>query len=358
MKNQPKVALVTGITGQDGSYLAQLLLEKGYQIHGLMRRTSLPSTGRIDPLLASAEQQLQLHYGDVTDAPNLARLIGELQPDEIYNLAAMSDVGASFQMPEYTANTAALGTLHILEAVRSLGLARKTRIYQASTSEMYGEVRESPQNENTPFCPRNPYAIAKLYAYWITVNYRKAYDLFACNGILFNHESPSRGESFVTRKITRAVARIALGLQQQLHLGNLDARRDWGYAGDYVRAMWMILHADEPDDWVIATGRATSVRDFVNMAFSRVGITLEFKGHGAQEKGCVASCTNTDYQLARGTEVVAVDPRYLRPAETHALCGDSSRAREKLGWEPEYQLEQLVADMVDHDLKLARQETD
>ena len=355
MSNQPKVALITGITGQDGSYLAEFLLKKGYIVHGIKRRSSLFNTDRIDHLYQDPHvenRNLVLHYGDMTDSMNLTRIIQETKPDEIYNLAAMSHVAVSFETPEYVANADGTGTLRILEAVKLLGLSKKTKIYQASTSELYGKVQETPQSETTPFYPRSPYAVAKMYAYWITVNYREAYGMFACNGILFNHESPVRGETFVTRKITRAASKIALGLQDILHLGNLDAKRDWGHAKDYVRMMWMILQADEPEDWVIATGQTTTVRDFVKMSFAYAGIELEFKGQGVDEKGFVVSCSNPDYQVAIGTNVVAVDPRYFRPTEVDLLLGDPTKAETKLGWNREYDLKELVNDMMQSDLKL------
>ena len=350
-----KTAFITGVTGQDGAYLSEFLLKKGYQVHGLKRRASLFNTDRIDHLYHDPHienKNFYLHYGDMTDATNLIRLIKEIQPDEIYNLAAMSHVQVSFEVPEYTANADGLGTLRILDAVRLLGLEKKTKIYQASTSELYGKVQEVPQSETTPFYPRSPYAVAKMYAYWITVNYREAYKLFACNGILFNHESPVRGETFVTRKITRATARIALGLQDKLYLGNLDAQRDWGHAKDYVRMMWMILQAEEPEDWVIATGKTTSVRDFVRMSFEHVGITLNFSGEGANEKAVVESCSNEKYKLAPGKEVVCVDPRYFRPTEVDLLIGDPSKANSKLGWIPEYDLKSLISEMMESDLNL------
>ena len=350
-----KVALITGITGQDGSYLAEFLLKKGYKVHGIKRRSSLFNTDRIDHLYQDPyveNRNFILHYGDLTDSMNLTRIIQEVQPDEIYNLAAMSHVAVSFETPEYVANADGTGTLRILEAVKLLGLAKKTKIYQASTSELYGKVQETPQSETTPFYPRSPYAVAKMYAYWITVNYREAYGMFACNGILFNHESPVRGETFVTRKITRAASKIALGLQDRLYLGNLDAKRDWGHAKDYVRMMWMILQADEPEDWVIATGTTTTVRDFVRMAFSFAGIELEFKGEGVEEKGYIKACTNPDYQLEIGSEVLAVDPRYFRPTEVDLLLGDPTKANKKLGWIPEYDLKGLVEEMMASDLKL------
>ena len=350
-----KVALITGITGQDGSYLAEFLLKKGYEVHGIKRRSSLFNTDRIEHLYQdphTKDRNLILHFGDMTDSMNLTRIIQEVQPDEIYNLAAMSHVAVSFETPEYVANADGTGTLRILEAVKLLGLEKKTKIYQASTSELYGKVQETPQSETTPFYPRSPYAVAKMYAYWITVNYREAYGMFACNGILFNHESPVRGETFVTRKITRAASKIALGLQEKLYLGNLDAKRDWGHAKDYVRMMWMILQADEPEDWVIATGTTTTVRDFVRMAFAYAGITLAFRGEGVEECAIVTACSNPDYQVAIGKEVVAVDPRYFRPTEVDLLLGDPTKANTKLGWTPEYDLEALVNDMMESDLKL------
>ena len=350
-----KTAFITGITGQDGSYLSELLLKKGYIVHGLKRRTSLINTDRIDHLyedLHIENKTLILHYGDMTDSTNLIRLIKEIQPDEIYNLAAMSHVKVSFQVPEYVADTDGIGTLRILEAIRLLGLEKKTRIYQASTSELYGLVQEVPQKETTPFYPRSPYAIAKMYAYWITVNYREAYDIFACNGILFNHESPIRGETFVTRKITRAVSRIALGLQDKFYLGNLNSKRDWGHAKDYVRMMWMILQHDSPEDWVISTGRTTSIRDFVKMAFAHIGITLEFKGEGLNEIAIIKSCSNEKYNIEIGKEVLSIDPEYFRPTEVDLLIGDSTKAKDKLGWVPEISLEELVEDMMQSDLRL------
>lgn len=354
-----KVAFITGVTGQDGAYLSEFLLKKGYIVHGLKRRSSQFNTDRIDHLYQDPHiehRNFFLHYGDMTDSTNLIRLIQEIQPDEIYNLAAMSHVHVSFEIPEYTGNADGLGTLRILDAVRLLGLEKKTKIYQASTSELYGKVQEVPQTETTPFYPRSPYAVAKMYAYWITVNYREAYGMYACNGILFNHESPIRGETFVTRKITRAAARIALGLQDKVYLGNLDAQRDWGHAKDYVRMMWMILQAEIPEDWVIATGKTTAVREFVKMAFAEVGIVLEFKGYGADEKGYVVRCSDARFQLAAGTEVVAVDPKYFRPTEVDLLIGDASKAKNKLGWVPEYDLQDLVTDMMQSDLKLMQKE--
>ena len=355
VEENKKVALITGITGQDGSYLAEFLLKKGYEVHGIKRRSSLFNTDRIDHLYQDPHvenRNLILHYGDMTDSMNLTRIIQEVQPDEIYNLAAMSHVAVSFETPEYVANADGTGTLRILEAVKLLGLTKKTKIYQASTSELYGKVQETPQSETTPFYPRSPYAVAKMYAYWITVNYREAYGMFACNGILFNHESPVRGETFVTRKITRAASKIALGLQDKLYLGNLDAKRDWGHAKDYIQMMWMILQADEPEDWVIATGETTTVRDFVKMSFKYAGIELEFKGTGVDEKAYVVSCSNPEYQVEVGTNVVAVDSKYFRPTEVDLLLGDPTKAETKLGWKREYKLEELVNDMMQSDLKL------
>lgn len=348
-----KVALITGITGQDGSYLAELLLEKGYVVHGIKRRSSLFNTDRIDHLYQDPHEKsigMHLHYGDLTDSTNLIRIIQETQPDEIYNLAAMSHVHVSFETPEYTANADGIGTLRILEAVRLLGMIKKTRIYQASTSELYGLVQEVPQSETTPFYPRSPYAVAKLYGYWITVNYREAYGMYAVNGILFNHESPVRGETFVTRKITRGVAKIGLGMQDKIYLGNLNARRDWGHAKDYVEGMWRILQQDVPEDYVLATGVTTPVREFVRMAFREIGVELEFRGAEDKEVGVVISSTHPDYPVAIGREVVAVDPRYYRPTEVDLLIGDPSKAKTKLGWVPTYDLPMLVADMVQSDL--------
>jgi GDPmannose 4,6-dehydratase len=349
-----KTALITGVNGQDGAYLAELLLEKGYMVHGVKRRSSLINTHRIDHLYQDPHEQhvrFRLHYGDMTDSTNLIRIIQETQPDEIYNLAAMSHVKVSFDTPEYTANADGIGTLRLLEAIRILGLEKKTRIYQASTSELYGLVQEVPQKETTPFYPRSPYAVAKLYAYWITVNYREAYGIYACNGILFNHESPLRGETFVTRKITRGVAAIAMGLQDCLFLGNLNAQRDWGHAKDYVEAMWRILQQDAPEDFVIATGVTTEVREFVRMAFAELGITVEFRGEGLEEKGYVAACSNENYQLELGKQVVAVDPNYFRPTEVDLLIGDATKARTKLGWEPQYNLGMLVKEMMECDVR-------
>lgn len=352
--NSNKTALITGITGQDGAYLADLLLEKGYKVHGIKRRSSLINTQRIDHLYQDPHEKnvrFQLHYGDMTDSTNLIRIIQETQPDEIYNLAAMSHVKVSFDEPEYTANADGIGTLRLLEAIRILGLEKKTRIYQASTSELYGLVQAVPQTETTPFYPRSPYAVAKLYAYWITINYREAYGMYACNGILFNHESPLRGETFVTRKITRGVAAIVNGKQEKIYLGNLDAQRDWGHAKDYVEAMWRILQQDKPEDFVIATGITTTVRDFVKKAFVEVGIELEFKGHGVEEKGIVARCNNNAYQLSIGKILVAVDPEYFRPTEVDLLIGDATKARTKLGWRPQYNLDALIKEMMKSDLE-------
>jgi len=354
-----KIALITGITGQDGAYLTELLLSKGYEVHGIKRRSSLFNTDRIDHLYQDphdTDKNLFLHYGDLSDSTNLIRIIQQVQPDEIYNLGAMSHVKVSFDTPEYTANADGIGTLRILEAIRILGLTKKTKIYQASTSELYGLVQAVPQSETTPFYPRSPYAVAKLYAYWITVNYREAYGMYACNGILFNHESPLRGETFVTRKITRATAKIAMGLQDKLYLGNLDAQRDWGHAKDYVEAMYLILQQNEPEDFVIATGITTRVREFVRLAFLEVGIELEFKGEGENEKGYVAVCNNAMYQLLIGKEVVAVDPKYFRPTEVELLIGDPTKCNEKLSWKPKYDLKSLVNEMVAADLDLFEKE--
>jgi GDPmannose 4,6-dehydratase len=350
---QNKTALITGITGQDGAYLADLLLEKGYKVHGIKRRSSLINTQRIDHLYQDPHEKnlrFQLHYGDMTDSPNLIRIIQETQPDEIYNLAAMSHVKVSFDEPEYTANADGIGTLRLLEALRILGLEKKTRIYQASTSELYGLVQAVPQSESTPFYPRSPYAVAKLYAYWITINYREAYGIYACNGILFNHESPLRGETFVTRKITRGVSAIVKGKQEKLYLGNLDARRDWGHAKDYVEAMWRILQQDTAEDYVIATGITTTVRDFVKLSFAETGIELTFTGEGVNETGAVKSCSHPAYQLPAGKVVVAVDPEYFRPTEVDLLIGDATKAKEKLGWIPKYDLAALVKEMMASDL--------
>lgn len=349
-----KKALVTGITGQDGAYLAELLLKKGYEVHGIKRRSSLFNTGRIDRFYEDPHvphRHLILHYGDLTDSTNLIRIIQEVQPDEIYNLAAMSHVHVSFETPEYTANADGIGTLRILEAVRLLGLTKKTKVYQASTSELYGLVQAVPQSETTPFYPRSPYAVAKMYAYWITVNYREAYGMFACNGILFNHESPVRGETFVTRKITRAVAKIALGLQDTLYLGNLDAKRDWGHAKDYVEGMWRILQQDTPEDFVLATGITTPIREFVRMAFTEVGVELAFEGSEENEIAKVVSCSGK-YTVPVGQVVLQVDSRYYRPTEVDLLIGDASKAKQKLGWEPKYTLAEMVTEMVASDIRL------
>ena len=370
-----KIALITGITGQDGSYLAELLLEKGYVVHGIKRRASLFNTDRIDHLYQDPHdpnQRLKLHYGDLTDSMNLTRIIQETQPDEIYNLGAMSHVKVSFDTPEYVGNVDGLGTLRILEAARLLGLEKKTRIYQASTSELYGGMPENKNergfyDENSPFYPRSPYGVAKIYGFWITKNYREAYDMFACNGILFNHESPRRGETFVTRKITRAVAKIALGLQEKVFLGNLDAKRDWGHAKDYVRMMWMILQAEKAEDWVIATGVTTTVRDFVQLAFEEVGITLRFEGEGVNEKGIIDSIDKVKFEtitsqqlntstLTEGQTILEVDPSYFRPTEVDLLLGDPTKAKEQLGWEPEYDLKGLVQDMMESDIKLFKKD--
>ena len=360
-----KTALITGITGQDGAYLAEFLLKKGYTVHGLKRRTSLFNTDRIDHLYVDPHvenRKFILHYGDLTDSTNLIRLVQEIQPDELYNLAAMSHVKVSFDTPEYTANADGIGTLRLLEAIRLLGLKDKTKFYQASTSELFGKIQEMPQTEKTPFYPRSPYAVAKLYSYWITVNYREAYGIFATNGILFNHESPIRGETFVTRKITRAVARIVLGLQECLWLGNLSAKRDWGHAKDYVKAMYLILQQDEPEDFVIATGKTTSVREFVQKAFAEVGVEVEFKGEGLNEIGIAAKVSKADKykdlteHVKEGQIVVRVDPRYFRPTEVDILLGDASKAKEKLGWEPEYTLDDMIVEMVRNDLKLMKKE--
>jgi GDPmannose 4,6-dehydratase len=354
-----KVALITGVTGQDGAYLSEFLLNKGYTVHGIKRRTSLFNTDRIDHLYQDPHEShvhFRLHYGDLTDSTNLIRIVQEIQPDEIYNLAAMSHVHVSFETPEYTANADGIGALRLLEAVRLLGLTKKTRIYQASSSELYGMVQAVPQNEKTPFYPRSPYAVAKLYAYWIIVNYREAYNMFAVNGILFNHESPLRGETFVTRKITRGVAKIALGLQNRIYLGNLNAKRDWGHAKDYIEAMWLMMQHPVPEDFVIATGVTTTVRDFVRMAFGEVGIELEFKGTDEKEVAIVAAIHNPEYNIRPGTKVVAVDPRYFRPTEVDELIGDASKARELLGWTPKYDLPALVKEMVHADVNLFKKE--
>lgn len=349
-----KKAIITGITGQDGAFLAEFLLKKGYEVHGIKRRSSLFNTQRIDHIYEDPHvphRHLHLHYGDLTDSTNLIRIIKEVQPDEIYNLAAMSHVHVSFEEPEYTANVDGIGTLRILEAVRLLGLIQKTKIYQASTSELYGLVQTVPQSETTPFYPRSPYAVAKLYAYWITVNYREAYNMFACNGILFNHESPQRGETFVTRKITRAAAKIALGIDSCLYLGNLDSKRDWGHAKDYIEGMYLILQQEKPDDFVLATGITTSIRDFVKMSFLELGVELEFRGSNEFEEGYVVKNTG-NYNLKEGKVVVKVDPKYYRPAEVDLLIGDPTKAKAKLGWVPKYSLAKLVSEMVESDVKL------
>lgn len=354
-----KTALITGVTGQDGAYLADFLLKKGYSVHGVKRRASLINTQRIDHIYEdphNPEPKLRLHYGDLTDSTNLIRIIQEVQPDEIYNLGAMSHVKVSFDSPEYVANVDGIGTLRILEAVRILGLINKTRIYQASTSELYGLVQAVPQSETTPFYPRSPYAVAKLYGYWITVNYREAYGMYACNGILFNHESPQRGETFVTRKITREVAKIALGKAKTLYLGNLNAQRDWGHAKDYIEVMWLMLQQDKPEDFVIATGVTTTVRDFVRKAFNIVGIELTFEGENEKEIAKVKACNNSSYQLEIGTTVVRVDPRYFRPTEVDLLIGDASKAQQKLGWKPKYDLNALIEEMVQFDVQLFNKE--
>lgn len=355
-----KVALITGITGQDGAYLAQLLLKKDYYVHGIKRRSSLFNTDRIDHLYQDPHEKslrFKLHYGDLSDSTNLIRIIQEVQPDEIYNLGAMSHVQVSFDSPEYTADVDGVGTLRILEAVRLLGLTNKTKIYQASTSELYGLVQETPQSERTPFYPRSPYAVAKLYAYWITVNYREAYKMFACNGILFNHESPLRGETFVTRKITRAVTKMVLGMQDKLYIGNLSAQRDWGHARDYVEAMWLMLQQEEPQDFVIATGITTTVREFIRLSFAELGVEVEFSGEGIEEKGIVKKMdSNCEWNLSIGQEVVAVDSRYFRPTEVDLLLGNPEKAKKVLGWKPSYDLPSLVQEMVRADLELFKRE--
>ena len=354
-----KVALITGITGQDGAYLAEFLLNKGYMVHGIKRRSSLFNTERIDHLYQDQHERnvnFKLHYGDLTDSTNIIRIIQETQPDEIYNLGAMSHVKVSFETPEYTANADGTGMLRILEAVRLLGMTQKTKIYQASTSELYGLVQEVPQKESTPFYPRSPYAVAKLYAYWITINYREAYNMFAVNGILFNHESPLRGETFVSRKITRAVSRIALGLQDQVFLGNIDSKRDWGHAKDYIEAMYLMLQQEKPEDFVIATGVTTPVREFLRLSFLEVGIEIEFKGKGVEEKAFVKSCSNKEFQLPAGKQVMTIDHRYFRPTEVDLLIGDASKAKAKLGWKPKYDLQMLVGEMMQSDLDLFRKD--
>lgn len=366
-----KIALLTGVTGQDGAYLSEFLVKKGYTVHGIKRRASLFNTDRIDHLYQDphqADRNLILHYGDMTDSMNITRIIGDIRPDEIYNLAAQSHVKVSFDTPEYTANVDGLGTLRVLEAVRLLGLTNKTRIYQASTSELYGLVQEIPQKETTPFYPRSPYAVAKLYAYWITVNYREAYNMFACNGILFNHESPLRGETFVTRKVTRAVARIALGIQKEVYMGNLSGKRDWGHAKDYVKAMYLILQQEAPDDYVIATGITTPIRDFIGKAFREIGLTVEFQGEGVNETGRIVQI-ETDLFVKKigesylepikkriGEAIVKVDPKYFRPTEVELLIGDATKARTKLSWEPKYNLNMLIEDMMQNDVKEMKKE--
>ena len=354
-----KKAIITGITGQDGAYLSELLLKKGYEVHGIKRRSSLFNTDRIDHLYQDPHvenRNFVLHYGDLTDSTNLIRIIQEVQPDEIYNLGAMSHVKVSFDCPEYCADVDGLGSLRLLEAIRILGLEKKTRIYQASTSELYGEVQETPQSETTPFYPRSPYGVAKLYAYWITVNYREAYGIFACNGILFNHESPNRGETFVSRKITRATSRIALGLQETLYLGNMYAKRDWGHARDYVEAMYLILQQSEPDDFVIATGVTTEVREFVRKCFNHVGIELEFKGSGVEEIAVIKKCSNSEYQIEEGKVVLRVDPKYFRPTEVDLLLGNPEKANRKLNWKPKHDLDSLIEDMMKSDLELFKKD--
>lgn len=353
-----KRALITGVTGQDGAYLSHLLLKKGYIVHGIKRRSSLFNTGRIDDIYQDPHvdnRNFILHHGDLTDSTNIIRIVQEVQPDEIYNLGAMSHVHVSFEEPEYSADVDGLGTLRILEAVRILGLEKKTRIYQASTSELYGLVQETPQTEKTPFYPRSPYAVAKMYAYWITVNYREAYNMFACNGILFNHESPLRGETFVTRKISRGVAKIALGLQDKIWMGNINSKRDWGHAKDYVEGMYLILQQDNPEDYVLATGVTTEIREFIRIAFNEVGIEIEFEGIGINEKGIIKT-SSSEYPVEIGSEVVAIDPRYFRPTEVDLLIGDSTKAKTKLGWEPKYDVKALCKEMVQSDLNLFKRD--
>ncbi len=355
----PKVALITGVTGQDGAYLSEFLLKKGYIVHGIKRRSSLFNTDRIDHLYQDPHvdnKNFILHYGDLSDSTNLIRIIQEVQPDEIYNLGAMSHVRVSFEVPEYCADTDGIGTLRLLEAIRILGLTKKTRIYQASTSELFGLVQETPQKETTPFYPRSPYGVAKLYAYWITVNYREAYNMFACNGILYNHESPLRGETFVTRKVTRGVAKIALGMQDKLFMGNLNAKRDWGHAKDFIEGMWLILQQEKPEDFILATGVTTEIREFIRMAFAEVGIELKFKGKGVDEVATIKKCHHPDYQLPIGKEVVAIDPRYFRPTEVDLLLGDPTKAKIKLGWKPKYDVKMLCAEMVAADVELFKRE--
>jgi GDPmannose 4,6-dehydratase len=355
----PKVALITGVTGQDGAYLSEFLLKKGYIVHGIKRRSSLINTGRIDHLYQDPHvdnKNFILHYGDLSDSTNLIRIIQEVQPDEIYNLGAMSHVRVSFEVPEYVADTDGVGTLRLLEAIRILGLIKKTRIYQASTSELFGLVQETPQKETTPFYPRSPYGVAKLYAYWITVNYREAYNMFACNGILYNHESELRGETFVTRKVTRGVAKIVLGMQDKLFMGNLNSKRDWGHAKDFVEGMWMILQQEKPEDFILATGVTTEIREFIRMAFAEVGIELKFKGKGVDETAVIKKCHHPDYQLPIGKEVVSIDPRYFRPTEVDLLLGDPTKAKTKLGWKPKYDVKMLCAEMVAADVELFKRE--
>ena len=354
-----KKALITGVTGQDGAYLSEFLLNKGYEVHGIKRRSSLFNTDRIDHIYEDPHQKgarFKLHYGDLSDSSNIIRIVQEVKPDEIYNLGAMSHVKVSFEEPEYTADVDGLGALRVLEAVRLLGMEKTTRIYQASTSELYGLVQEVPQSEKTPFYPRSPYGVAKLYGFWITVNYREAYGMFAANGILFNHESPIRGETFVSRKITRAVSRIALGLQDKLYIGNLDARRDWGHAKDYVEAMWLMMQQDVAEDFVIATGVTTKVRDFITLAFRHVGIEIEYKGEGVNETAAVISSSNPDFYVKPGTEVLAVDTKYFRPSEVDLLIGDPTKAKTKLGWKPKHDLNSLIHDMMESDLEVMRKE--
>lgn len=352
-----KKALITGITGQDGAYLAEFLLKKGYEVHGIKRRSSLLNTERIDHLYLDPHEpnvRMRLHYGDLTDSTNIIRIVQQVQPDEIYNLGAMSHVQVSFEEPEYVANTDALGTLRLLEAIRILGLEKKTKIYQASTSELYGKAQETPQSETTPFYPRSPYGVAKMYAYWITVNYREAYGMFACNGILFNHESPLRGETFVTRKITRGIAEIVLGLKGRLWLGNLNAKRDWGHAKDYVEAMWLMLQQDKPEDFVIATGITTAVRDFVKIAFHHAGVEIGFEGEGENEKGIVLNVLDKEVKLKKGDIVLAIDKRYFRPTEVDLLLGNPAKAKEKLGWVAKYSVDELAKEMIEADIELFR----
>lgn len=354
-----KKALITGVTGQDGAYLAEFLLAKGYEVHGMKRRSSLFNTDRIDHLYQDLHEKnvkLVLHYGDLSDSANVTRIIQEVQPDEIYNLGAMSHVRVSFDMPEYTANVDGIGTLRILEAIRILGLTEKTKFYQASTSELYGLVQEVPQKETTPFYPRSPYAVAKLYGYWITVNYREAYNMYACNGILFNHESPLRGETFVTRKITRGACRIALGLQETLFMGNIDAKRDWGHAKDYVEGMWLMMQQSQADDFVLATGITTTVREFIIKTFQRLGITLEFSGEGVNEKAIVAKSENPEFAVKKGQEIIKIDPKYFRPTEVELLIGDPTKAKAKLGWKLKYDLDGLIDEMVSNDLELFKRD--